>query len=76
MIAGLGASMEDVGLKTFRSDVEYSRVAFQAEQRPFWLPRTAVIDVETTRQHWRNSHRFTDYKLFSVSATSKIGETP
>jgi hypothetical protein len=76
MVAGLATSMEDIGLKALRSDVEYFRVAFQADRRPFWLPRTAVIDLETMRQHWRNSHRFTDYKLFSVSATANVGETP
>ena len=76
MKAGLASSLEDIGLRTFGSEVDYAQVNFASEKNPYWLPRTAVIEVETPRQHWRNTHRFTDYKLFSVSATSSIGQTP
>ncbi|HWQ03044.1 MAG TPA: hypothetical protein VNL38_01060 [Candidatus Nitrosotenuis sp.] len=74
--AGLAGSMEDIGLVKFQSDVAYARIHFQSEPRPYWLPSSAVIEVHTPRQRWRNSHQFTDYKLFSVSATSSVGQTP
>jgi len=72
----LAAAMDDIGLRSFRGEVDYSPVSFSTAARTFWLPATATIDVETPRQHWRNVHRFTDYKLFSVSATMKVGEKP
>jgi hypothetical protein len=31
------------------------------------MPVSATIDVETPRQHWRNVHRFTQYKRFSAT---------
>ncbi len=76
MKVGLASSLEDIGLRAFRSEVDYAPVNFTSEKNAYWLPRSAVIEVETPRQHWRNTHRFTDYKLFSVSATSSIGQTP
>jgi len=36
---------------------------------------TATIEVETTRQHWRNTHRFSDYKRFSVSTQESVNES-
>jgi hypothetical protein len=32
----------------------------------------ATIDVETPKQHWRNIHRFTEYKRFSVSTAAAV----
>lgn len=74
--AGLVSSMADIGLVNLLTDVEYRGITFQADPRPYWLPVSAVITVETPRQRWRNVHRFTDYKLFSVSTTSSIGQGP
>ncbi len=70
----LASSMSDVGLSSLSADVRYAPVAFKdAGQR--WLPSVAEIDVATARQHWRNVHRFTDYKRFSVETTTRT-ETP
>jgi hypothetical protein len=70
--AALKAPMEDVGLRTFTTDVRYSPVLFSAAAPPYWLPATATIDVETARQHWRNVHRFTEYKRFTVDSESSV----
>ena len=66
--AGLLASMEDVGLRALHSDVQYAPVRFSSASDEYWLPTAAEIEAETPRQHWRNIHRFTDYKLFSTEA--------
>ena len=72
--AELESSMDDVGLKSLRSEVEYAPVAFSATHQTDWLPTLATVEVETPRQHWRNIHRFTAYRLFSTSVKSTIGE--
>jgi hypothetical protein len=64
--AGIGESLTDVGLKSLRSEIEFIPQKFGAQN--YWLPSLASVDVETPRQHWRNTHRFTDYKAFSVSS--------
>lgn len=74
--AQLEDSMEDVGLKSLNTEVQYAPVEFQSIKQAYWLPERATVDVETPRQHWRNVHRFTAYKRFSTSVQSTIGSTP
>lgn len=71
--AGLMESMEDMGLKSLSADVRYASVDFKGELGQHWLPATAVIEVETPHQKWRNTHTFTNYKHFSVDVKSEIG---
>lgn len=67
----LGISMEDVGLKSFHSEVNYAPVDFPPPARAYWLPAQATVEVSTARQRWKNVHRFTHYRLFSVSVEEK-----
>ncbi len=67
IVAGIEAGMEDVGLRTLRSNVEYTQVSFHNPPDTSWLPSEATIEVETRHQHWRNTHRFSDYKKFTVN---------
>jgi len=68
----VGTSMEDVGLKSLRSEVAYSPVTFHDAQVTYWFPAQAVVEVETQRQHWRNTHVFSDYKRFAVSTEEQV----
>jgi hypothetical protein len=70
--AGLANSMEDIGLKSMRSQVEFAPVPFRDTKDIYWFPAQARVEVETARQHWRNTHNFTDYKRFSVSTEEKV----
>lgn len=64
--AGIGDTLSDVGLKSLKSEIQFSPAKFGAQN--YWLPSLASVDVETPRQHWHNTHHFTDYKAFSVSS--------
>ncbi len=66
MDAGLLHEMTDVGLRTLDIHVEYQPSPRSKDH--FMLPSLAVIDLETLRQHWRNTHTFHDYKFFSTDA--------
>jgi hypothetical protein len=70
--AGLGSSMEDIGLKSMRSEVQFQPVPFKNLKDVYWFPAQASVEVATPRQHWRNTHNFTDYKQFSVSTEEKV----
>ena len=61
---------EEIGLQSLSSDVRYTSIVLR--NRSYWLPEAAHIEVKTRHQHWRNSHQFTAYKLFSVDADSKV----
>jgi hypothetical protein len=67
----LQSDMEDLGLLSLAADVRYQPVRFTDAAESFWLPASAVIDARTLRQHWRNIHRFTNYRHFTVKTNSK-----
>ncbi len=71
--ASLETPMDDVGLKSIDTEVEYAPVTFQGVSQAYWLPASAVIDVESAHQHWRNEHHFEAYHRFETSVNSKIG---
>jgi hypothetical protein len=70
--AAIGASLEEFGLKSLRSEVDYAPVPFRHMKERYWFPAQASVEVETPRQHWRNTHRFSDYKRFSVSTEEQV----
>ena len=70
--AGIENTMVDVGLNTLHTDVEFAPFPFKDLQKTYWFPLRAVVEVETPRQHWRNTHEFTNYKRFSVSAEEQV----
>jgi len=74
MVASLDANLEDLGLRDMRSEIHYSIVQFHDPEEAYWMPSSAVIDVETPKQHWRNVHRFTDYRRFRASIQVRVGE--
>jgi hypothetical protein len=67
MEATLANDMSDVGLRSLHVEVDYTPSTL-ASAAGIALPSRAVIDLETPRQHWRNTHVFTGYKSFSTAA--------
>ena len=72
IVAQVGNTMADVGLKELRSEVEYAPVPFRYTKETYWFPALASVEVETPRQHWRNTHTFLDYKRFAVDTEEKV----
>jgi hypothetical protein len=70
--ATIGDSMQDVGLKSMQTEVDYAPVKFQAGSALLRFPVKATVEVETPRQHWRNTHSFSDYQMFSVDTNEKV----
>ena len=80
--AGIGSTLEDIGMKTLQSSVRFAPAAFSKdkdkdkdkEQPVYWFPTEAVVEVETPKQHWRNTHRFLAYKQFSVATEEHVAQ--
>ncbi len=70
--ASVGDTLQDIGLKSLHSEVVFAPAPFRNLPETFWFPSVATVEVETPRQHWRNTHRFTDYKQFSVSTEESV----
>jgi len=67
LVASMDSSFSDLGLQGIRSEIHYATVRFHDPEESYWMPVSAIIDVETPRQHWRNVHRFTGYKRFRAT---------
>lgn len=65
--ASFNVESHDLGLKEIRAGLTYAPVTLQGETEARLLPATATIDLETARQHWRNIHRFEDYRKYRVT---------
>ena len=74
LISSLDGGLDDLGLHDLRSEIHYSIVQFHQPEEAYWMPASAVIDVETPKQHWRNVHRFTDYKRFRATIQVELGD--
>ena len=70
--AGIQDTLQDVGLKSLHSEIEFAPVPFADSKPVYWFPTQASIEVETPRQHWRNLHRFTQYQKFSVTTDQQV----
>jgi len=75
LVATMDSSLSDVGLHGMRSEIHYATVHFHDPDESYWMPVSAIIDVETARQHWRNIHRFTGYKRFRATIQVEELET-
>jgi hypothetical protein len=67
LVATMDSSLTDLGLHGMRSEIHYSVIRFHDPDESYWMPVSAVIDVESQHEHWRNLHRFTGYKRFKAT---------
>ncbi len=74
LISSLDAPMDDLGLRELRSEIHYSVVQFHDPEESYWMPSSAIIDVQTPKQHWRNVHRFTSYRRFRATIQVQFGD--
>jgi hypothetical protein len=75
LVASMDSSLSDLGLQGMRSEIHYATVNFHDPEESYWMPVSAVIDVETPRQHWRNIHRFAGYKRFKATIQVEQAES-
>lgn len=75
LVASLDSSLSDLGLQGIKSEIHYALIRFHEPEESYWMPISAIIDVETARQHWRNIHRFTGYKRFRATIRVEDLET-
>ena len=72
--ATLNEGMMDIGLKSLQSEVDFSPVPFRDTNQTYWFPSQAMVEVESPKQHWKNTHVFSKYQRFSVSTDEKVAQ--
>jgi hypothetical protein len=71
--AVISSGISDIGIKSITASVVFQPVVLQNEKMPELLPMTATVDLETPRQHWRNIHKFSDYRKYRVAVNMPGG---
>jgi hypothetical protein len=66
-----GSGMAELGIRSIGSEVQYQPTEFHNPEESYWMPESAIIDVETARRHWRNIHKFSAYKRFQAPPGTK-----
>jgi hypothetical protein len=74
LVSSLESPLDDLGLHELHSEIHYSIVHFHDPEESYWMPSSAVIDVATPKQHWRNIHRFTSYRRFRATIQVQFGD--
>jgi hypothetical protein len=64
--ASLMNPMSDINVASFAAEVTYERQSFPSESESRWFPSKVIIELQTGLQHWRNIHRYSQYKRFVV----------
>jgi hypothetical protein len=65
------APRADVGLTSQDSTVDFYPVKLSGFQRVLWLPRDVTVDIVYQGSAVRNTHRYSNFKLFRVESTIK-----
>jgi len=71
MKSDLLAPRTDVWLDRQTTDIEFQEVRFPDDQK-LWLPREVRVDAVYLRTRYRNRHRYSDYKRFTVASKDEI----
>lgn len=67
------APVRDLGLTRDHLEVDYGPVSFQSGNQRLWLPWNANMYMEFRHKRFHHQHFLTDYMLFGVDETQKVG---
>jgi hypothetical protein len=56
------------------TEIAFGEVHFKSIGKEFSLPQQVTVTVDWNGKHLRNEHRYSDFKLFKVEATDKLGK--
>ncbi len=67
------APQSEIRLQKQTTEIHFQKVSFKGIANAFWLPQEVSVTVDWKGRVYRNSHRYSDYKLFHVE-TKEVRE--
>jgi tetratricopeptide (TPR) repeat protein len=61
-----------IRLDKLRTQIDFDEVRFNQATEKFWLPVQVIVTVQWSGRFLRNTHAYSDFKLFNVEASQKI----
>ena len=74
LISDLLTPMPQIRLDKETTDIEFSEVHFKRLPQSFWLPAAVSVSLDWNGRYLRNQHAYSDFLLFNVNSSQKIGE--
>ena len=71
MRVDLLAPRRDIGLERQTTEILFDRVRFKRTPLVLWLPRQVTVNQRRKGQAFRNRHRYSRFRLFTVEADSE-----
>jgi tetratricopeptide (TPR) repeat protein len=66
--------LPEVQLKRQTTEINFGEVHFKSTSEGFWLPREVAVTVDWHGRVLRNDHAYSDFKVFNVESTQKLGK--
>jgi tetratricopeptide (TPR) repeat protein len=66
--------LSGVKLERETTEIAFSEVQFKSAGRGFSLPQQVTVTVDWNGKHLQNEHLYSEFKLFNVDATDKLGK--
>jgi tetratricopeptide (TPR) repeat protein len=63
----------DLRVEKESTDIDFSQVHFKQGNEAWWLPQSVTVTLDWNGKILRNRHEYSDFKLFNVDASEKIG---
>jgi hypothetical protein len=64
--------LPQIGLKKLRTQIDFDEVRFDQATAKFWLPIQVVVTVDWNSRVLRNTHAYSNFKLFDVATSQRI----
>jgi len=64
-------SREDIGLNRESTRIKFAPVHFTKASTELWLPEEVIVTLEWRGKTYRNVHRYSNYKLFTVGTEQR-----
>ena len=55
------------------TNIDFNQVHFKQGKEAWWLPESVTVTLDWNGKILRNRHEYSDFKLFNVDASEKIG---
>ena len=72
LVSDLLQPLPQMGLGKLRTEIDFDEIRFKQTSDKFWLPLQVVVTINWNSKVLRNTHAYSDFKLFDVKTTQKI----
>lgn len=76
LVSDLLTPLPQIKLDKLGTQIDFDKVQLDQKTQAFWLPVQVIVTVHWDGRVLRNTHVYSDFKLFNVRVSQKIAEPP